>query len=207
MKVKMTPFDHLKNLHTKKKNWDDFNDEEKKIFNVFIINKALSFNPNYIDIVNLIQKYSAGQITPKEVFKIYFNLLPSKFRFYKWIKGKKEKENKKPTVFLVQENPYINVLSAQEYGDIVLLFESGQQIMFSPQPAIKKLRRKLKDFDDNDYLLMMGDPAAMGIACCIASDMNRGRFKILKWDKIQKKYYSVSININEKGEIDEQDKL
>tara|TARA_R100001369_G_scaffold53315_1_gene80135 strand:+ start:1942 stop:2361 length:420 start_codon:yes stop_codon:yes gene_type:complete len=120
---------------------------------------------------------------------------------------KKEKNEKKPTVFLVQENPYINVLSAQEYGDIVLLFESGQQIMFSPQPAIKKLRRKLKDFDDNDYLLMMGDPAAMGIACCIASDMNRGRFKILKWDKIQKKYYSVSININEKGEIDEQDKL
>ena len=42
---------------------------------------------------------------------------------------------------------------------------------------------------------------------CIASDMNRGKFKILKWDKIQKRYYSVSVNINEKGEIDEQDKL
>ena len=116
---------------------------------------------------------------------------------------KKEKEVGKKTVFLIQENPYIDVLSAQEYGDIVLLFESGQQIMFSPQPAIKKLRRKLKDFDDNDYLLMMGDPAAMGIACCIASDINRGRFKILKWDKIQKRYYSVSVNIYEKGEIDD----
>ena len=115
----------------------------------------------------------------------------------------KEKEVGKKTVFLIQENPYINVLSAQEYGDIVLLFESGQQIMFSPQPAIKKLRRKLKDFDDNDHLLMMGDPAAMGIACCVASDINRGRFKILKWDKIQKRYYSVSVNIYEKGEIDD----
>mgnify|MGYP003119993258 FL=1 len=118
-----------------------------------------------------------------------------------------DKKNKEPMVFLVQENPYVNVLSAEEYGKIEVLFESGQQIMFSPQPAIRKLRRKLKDFDDNDHLLMMGDPAAMGIACCIASDMNRGRFKILKWDKIQKRYYSVSININEKGEIDEQDKL
>jgi hypothetical protein len=115
----------------------------------------------------------------------------------------KEKEVGKKTVFLIQENPYINVLSAQEYGDIVLLFESGQQIMFSPQPAIKKLRRKLKDFDDNDHLLMMGDPAAMGIACCVASDINRGRFKILKWDKIQKRYYSVAVNIYEKGEIDD----
>ena len=74
---------------------------------------------------------------------------------------KQDKEEKRPTVFLVQENPYINVLSAQEYGDIVLLFESGQQIMFSPQPAIKKLRRKLKDFDDNDHLLMMGDPCLL----------------------------------------------
>ena len=48
----MTPFDHLKNLHTKKRNWDEFNDEEKKNFNIFIINKALSFNPNYLNVVN-----------------------------------------------------------------------------------------------------------------------------------------------------------
>tara|TARA_R110000751_G_scaffold121620_1_gene222147 strand:- start:101 stop:475 length:375 start_codon:yes stop_codon:yes gene_type:complete len=119
----------------------------------------------------------------------------------------KTKEPGKPTVFLVQENPYINVLGAADYGDIVVLFESGQQIMFSPQPAIRKLKRKLKDFDDGDYLLMMGDPAAMGIACCIAAEMNRGRFNILKWDKKQQRYYPVTINLNEKGEIDEQDKL
>lgn len=119
----------------------------------------------------------------------------------------KTKEPGKPTVFLVQENPYINVLGAAEYGDIVVLFDSGQQIMFSPQPAIRKLKRKLKDFDDGDYLLMMGDPAAMGIACCIAAEMNRGRFNILKWDKKQQRYYPVGINLNEKGEIDEQDKL
>ena len=73
-----------------------------------------------------------------------------------------DKKEKEPTVFLVQENPYVNVLSAEEYGKIEVLFESGQQIMFSPQPAIKKLRRKLRNFDDNDHLLMMGDPAAMG---------------------------------------------
>ena len=110
-------------------------------------------------------------------------------------------------VYLVQENPYISVLSAEEYGEIVTLFGSGSQIMFSPQPAIRKLKRKLKDFNDNDHLLMMGDPAAMGIACCVAAEMNRGKFKILKWDKMQKRYYSVQVNLNEKGEIDEQDKL
>ena len=119
----------------------------------------------------------------------------------------KAKEPGKPTVFLVQENPYINVLGAADYGDIVVLFESGRQIMFSPQPAIRKLKRKLKDFNDNDHLLMMGDPAAMGIACCVAAEMNRGKFNILKWDKKAQRYYPVSVNLNEKGEIDEQDKL
>ena len=79
--------------------------------------------------------------------------------------------------------------------------------MFSPQPAIRKLKRKLKDFNDDDYLLMMGDPAAMGIACCVAAEMNRGKFNILKWDKKAQRYYPVSVNLNEKGEIDEQDKL
>ena len=110
-------------------------------------------------------------------------------------------------VNLVQENPYISVLSAEEYGQIETLFESGSQIMFSPQPAIRKLKRKLKDFNDDDYLLMMGDPAAMGIACCVAAEMNRGKFNILKWDKKAQRYYPVSVNLNEKGEIDEQDKL
>ena len=40
----MNPFEHVKNLHTKKRRWEDFNDEEKKSFNVYIINKTLSFN-------------------------------------------------------------------------------------------------------------------------------------------------------------------
>ena len=51
----MNPFEHVKNLHTKKRRWKDFNDEEKKSFNVYIINKALSMNPNYLGIVNMVQ--------------------------------------------------------------------------------------------------------------------------------------------------------
>jgi len=114
----MTPFDHLKNLHTKKRNWDDFNDEEKKNFNVYIINKALSFNPNYLDIINLVQKYSVGQITQKEVFKIYFSLLPSKFKFYKWIKGKNEKKDKEKAEYLAM---HFNVSTREAYDYLNIL--------------------------------------------------------------------------------------
>ena len=98
----MNPFDHIKNLHTKKRRWEDFNDEEKKSFNVFIINKALSMNPNYLGIVNIVQNFTGlNQIlSQKEIFNIYFNLLPNKFRFYKWIKGQKTKKDKDKAEYL-----------------------------------------------------------------------------------------------------------
>ena len=129
----MTPFDHIKNLHTKKKNWDEFNDEEKKNFNVFIINKALSFNPNYLNIVNLVQKYSAGQITQKEVFKIYFNLLPTKFRFYKWIKSKNEKKDKEKINNLAmyfecstkEAKDYLTLLDKKTINNILKNYKNG----------------------------------------------------------------------------------
>ena len=89
----MTPFDYLKILHNKQKNWEDFSDEEKKAFNVFIINKALSMNPSYLDIVNTVQRYTNGGLAQKDVFNIYKSMLPSKFRFFKWIKGKKSSYN------------------------------------------------------------------------------------------------------------------
>ena len=116
----MNPFDHIKNLHTKKRRWDDFNDEEKKSFNVFIINKALSMNPNYLGIVNMIQNYTGlNQIlSPKEVFNIYFNLLPNKFRFYKWIKGQKNKKDKEKAEYLAM---HFKVSTREAYDYLKIL--------------------------------------------------------------------------------------
>ena len=75
--------------------------------------------------------------------------------------------------------------------------------MLSTGPEVSRLKRKLIDFNDDDYLLLMGDPSAIGIACAVASSNNRGRFKCLKWDKREYKYYPVDVNLFEKGEIDE----
>ena len=114
----MTPFDHVKNLHTKQRRWEDFNDEEKKSFNTYIINKTLSFNPNYIDIVNITQKYSTDQISQKEVFNIYFSLLPNKFRFYRWIKGVKNDKNKEKAEYLAM---YFKISIREAYDYLKIL--------------------------------------------------------------------------------------
>lgn len=127
----MNPFDHIKNLHTKQRSWDDFNDEEKKSFNIFIINKALSMNPNYLSIVNMVQKYTNNLLNPKEVFNLYFNLLPNKFRFYKWIKGTKDK-NKEKYYILAQHfecssreaKDYMEILDKKEINKILKLYKN-----------------------------------------------------------------------------------
>ena len=116
----MNPFDHIKNLHTKKRRWEDFNDEEKKSFNVFIINKALSMNPNYINVVNMVQNYTGlNQIlSQKEVFNLYYSLLPTKFRFYKWIKGEKTKKDKEKAEYLAMHFE-VSIREAYDYLKIL----------------------------------------------------------------------------------------
>jgi hypothetical protein len=52
-------------------------------------------------------------------------------------------------------------------------------------------------------LLLTGDPAIIGVACSLVSDITNGKYKLLKWDKQERKYYSIDINLHEKGELDE----
>ena len=94
-------------------------------------------------------------------------------------------------VYVVQEAVGKNILSAEKYGELVLLLDSDRQVVLSAAPTIKTLKLKLKNFSDDDYLLLMGDPVAIGIACAIACENNRGKMKCLKWDKREMRYYPV----------------
>ena len=122
----------------------------------------------------------------------------------------KEENNKLPVVYVIQEiagtregRPKINILGAAEYGTFRFLLPELSQIIFSPGPLIFKLRKGLKDFGEKDFLLLTGDPAIIGVACAIVSDITSGKYKLLKWDKQERKYYPIEINLYERGEIDE----
>ena len=100
-------------------------------------------------------------------------------------------------------NPKINIIGAQKYGEFKFLLAEFSQMIFSPGPLIFKLRQGLKDFKEEDHLLLTGDPALIGVACSIVSDITNGKYNLLKWDKQERKYYPISINLYEKGEIDD----
>ena len=115
-----------------------------------------------------------------------------------------------PIVYVIQEipgtkagTPRINIMSASKYGKFKFLLPEFSQIIFSPGPLIFKLRGLLKNYKITDYLLLTGDPAIIGVACSIVSDITNGKYQLLKWDKQERKYYSININLHEKGEINE----
>ena len=120
------------------------------------------------------------------------------------------KDNYSSTVYVIQEiagtqsgNPKINIMGAANYGQFKFLLPEFSQIIFSPGPLIYKLRQGLKNYKKKDYLLLTGDPAIIGVACSIVSDITGGKYNLLKWDKQERKYYPIEINLYEKGEIDE----
>ena len=103
-------------------------------------------------------------------------------------------------VFIVQETMRHNVLPAQQFGELVFMLPSHIQVGFSPGPTVAKMKRFLREFTDDDFLLLIGDPAAMSIAAAIAAMYNNGRFKVLKWDKMEMKYYPIAVDVSQKGE-------
>ena len=117
---------------------------------------------------------------------------------------------KLPIVYVIQEiagtkegKPKINILGAAEYGTFKFLLPELSQMIFSPGPLIFKLRKGLKDYTTEDFLLLTGDPAIIGVACSIVADITNGKFNLLKWDKQERKYYPIHINLFEKGDLDE----
>ena len=117
---------------------------------------------------------------------------------------------KSPIVYVTQEiagtkdgKPKINILGAADYGTFKFLLPELSQMIFSPGPLIFKLRKSLKDYSTKDFLLLTGDPAIIGVACSIVSNITNGKFNLLKWDKQERKYYPIQINLYEKGELDE----
>ena len=68
---------------------------------------------------------------------------------------------------------------------------------------IIKLRKLLDKYTTKDFLLLTGDPAIIGVACSIVADKTGGKFNLLKWDRQEKMYYPIEINLYEKGNLEE----
>ena len=108
----------------------------------------------------------------------------------------------RPRVFCVTEpitykngipEPAFDVSPALQFGEIVILTKHNHSMLASV-PMIRHLREQLKDFNDEDYILPVGDPVTIAAVAAVAADINKGYFKILKWDKRSRAYMPIEID-------------
>ena len=106
------------------------------------------------------------------------------------------------TVYITQEVRGRDLSDAAAFGELDILVPAKDQVSLSAQPTVRRMIRKLAKFTDDDYLLLSGDPVCIGVACALAAQNNRGRFRVLKWDRLEAKYYPVDVNLNHRpGEL------
>ena len=113
----------------------------------------------------------------------------------------------KNKVYVIQDvpgtregRPKINIIGASQFGTLKVLLPENAQIILSAGPVVFKLRQLLKDYTSEDYLLLTGDPAIIGVACSIVSDITNGKYKLLKWDKQERRYYPIEIDLYQKSD-------
>ena len=101
--------------------------------------------------------------------------------------------NSTPIVYAVQQ-ARVNLYPATEFGTVRVVLPEGD-ISYTLERSLELLRSELQGFCADDYLLAVGDPTAIGMACALVSEKLGGRFKMLKWDKQERRYLALDVNL------------
>ena len=115
----MTIIDWMNQLLVHKKHWNEFTEDEQKKFSPFIINRCLSMDKDFLEIVNYFQKYSIGTLEPREVYKWYCDMLPRGKRFNKYIKGKKDKKYNTELIDIMVTHFECSKSQVKDYLDLI----------------------------------------------------------------------------------------
>ena len=115
----MTIFNWINEILVSKKHWNEFTEDEQKKFSPFIINRWLSMDKDFLEIVNYFQKYAIGTLEPREVYKWYCDMLPRGKRFNKYIKGKKDKKYNTELIDIMVTHFECSKLQVKDYLDLI----------------------------------------------------------------------------------------
>jgi len=86
----MTIFQWLDEISYNKTPWSSFTEKDQESFNRYMINRFISMKEDYIDIVNLVQKYP---LSDSALYNFYCKTIPKKKTFFRYIKPKKDTMN------------------------------------------------------------------------------------------------------------------
>ena len=141
---KKSLFDHIQAVTSQQHPdyWDEISDDDKKSWSNYMVNRFLSMKPEWITFVNDVQKYP---LKPKELYKVYADILPKKRQWLKYIKG--DKKMKYPTwVYeIVAKHLQCSMREANDAVEMYRISAGGQSeladIMFKYGVEDKEVRK------------------------------------------------------------------
>lgn len=110
------------------------------------------------------------------------------------------------TVFVVQrqqrfnhekqemEDRFNSIHKAERFGRLEYLL-SPQCTPFKTEIVVSQLQNNLRNYGLDDYLLLIGNPALIGMATTVAANMNQGRVKFLQWSGRDQDYTTIEARL------------
>lgn len=97
--------------------------------------------------------------------------------------------------------PRIGYHTITPYGTIKFLFTWSElrhdDALEETWPFLVRLHELLRNFNDNDYIVPLGNPTLVAMAVLVAAEVNDGRVKMLDWIRDERRYRVVQIDLNE----------
>ena len=96
-----TVFDWVKAIIDTKQSWNTFTPDQQKIFSSYLLNRFLSMNPKYIEVVNYVQGLNIKD--NKRIYEVYCWMIPqSKNTYSPYIKSTNKNTTPEATKYIAE---------------------------------------------------------------------------------------------------------
>ena len=93
-----------------------------------------------------------------------------------------------PKVYVLQHplrnGSPLDISDAARYGELQSpIFSSKYNVLLDVSDAIASLESALQNYNEEDFIMAIGDPVLIGAAMAIAARNADGKVKLLKWNR------------------------
>tara|TARA_Y100000361_G_scaffold37022_1_gene31610 strand:- start:72 stop:566 length:495 start_codon:yes stop_codon:yes gene_type:complete len=121
---KRSLFDHIREVTAVQKvdYFDTLSVDDKKSWSNYMVNRFLSMKMEWVELVNELQKY---KLEPKELYKLYINILPKGKQWLKYTKGRNDMNYPNWLINIVANDMEVSKQEAKDAVDMYYLTEGG----------------------------------------------------------------------------------
>ena len=117
-------FDHIRQITAVQSlnYWEELSDEDKKSWSNYMTHRFLSMKMEWVELVNELQKYN---LQPKELYKLYTNVLPKSKQWLKYIKRRNQMAHPNWLINIVANHEEVSKKEAVDMIEMYMLTEGG----------------------------------------------------------------------------------